>query len=252
MERNFVIENISETTSTNELLVLWCKEGQAEEFHTVVAEHQTAGRGQRGNTWEAEPGKNLTFSTVLQPKNLRVERHFILSILAATSILRVLSQYAAGFCIKWPNDIYWNDRKIGGILIENELEGKRVCRSIIGIGLNLNQQIFYSDAPNPVSLYQIIGREVDRREVLQDILRALAEGYPAVGEADEERTEVLTGFYLNHLYRNRGFHLYRDAQGEFRAELQDILPDGRLRLKDEQGGVRTYAFKEVTFVLPHE
>lgn len=252
METDIVIENIAETTSTNDYLDCRCREKQLEEFHTIAAECQTAGKGQRGNTWESEPGKNLTFSTVLYPTKLRVEKHFMLSVLAATSVLRALSRYAQGFSIKWPNDIYWNNRKIGGILIENELEGKKVCRSIIGIGLNLNQRHFCSDAPNPVSLYQIIGKEIERQEMLQNILHELAAGYPAVNSEDENRTNALFGFYLEHLYRNRGRHVYRDAQGEFRAELQGILPDGRLCLKDEQGNIRTYAFKEVAFVLPHE
>lgn len=252
MEINIMFEKVAETTSTNEYLNQKCQEGKADEFHTVIADRQTAGKGQRGNTWESEPGKNLTFSTVLYPTALEAGKHFMLSVLAASSVLGAMNQYASGFSIKWPNDIYWNDRKIGGILIENELEGKYINRSIIGVGLNLNQREFHSDAPNPVSLCQIVGTEVNRMEILEAIIRRLVTHYHFLEREDPEGTASLRYFYRSNLYRRTGFYPYRDAQGTFMAEFQKIGPEGHLYLRDTEGRERRYAFKEVTFILPHE
>ena len=136
---DIALEKLKETTSTNDYLAHLCRESKAKEFYTVMAESQTKGKGQRGNSWESEAGKNLTFSTVLYPTALEARKQFCLSMLAALACHEALSNYTDGFSIKWPNDIYWKDKKIGGILIENELEGKYITQCIIGIGLNINQ-----------------------------------------------------------------------------------------------------------------
>ena len=244
------IERLKEVPSTNDYLKKLCQEGKAREFHTVLAESQTAGKGQRGNSWESETGKNLTFSMVLYPTNLEIKDHFFLSILTAFSVFEALRFYTDGFSIKWPNDIYWNDKKIGGILIENEMEGKYITQSVIGIGLNINQEVFLSDAPNPVSLKQIVGTTIEREEVLNRIFKGLLGGYFMLESDPQKAISTLQTLYRQHLYRKNGQHLYRDAQGEFMAEIHNVETDGHIVLKDEQNTLRRYAFKEVTFVLP--
>ena len=246
---DIALEEVKETTSTNDYLANLCRESKAKEFYTVVAKSQTNGKGQRGNSWESESGKNLTFSIVLYPTALEANKQFILSMLAALACHEALSNYTNGFSIKWPNDIYWKDKKIGGILIENELEGKYITQSIIGIGLNINQEAFHSDAPNPVSLKQIIGAEVNLQEVLMKAVHSIIVGYRQL-EAYFNITQLaISAMYRKHLYRRKGLFPYRDAQGDFLAEQQEVEPDGHLVLKDEQGTLRRYAFKEVTFVL---
>ena len=246
---DIALEEVKETTSTNDYLANLCRESKAKEFYTVVAKSQTNGKGQRGNSWESESGKNLTFSIVLYPTALEANKQFILSMLAALACHEALSNYTNGFSIKWPNDIYWKDKKIGGILIENELEGKYITQSIIGIGLNINQEAFHSDAPNPVSLKQIIGAEVNLQEVLMKAVHSIIVGYRQL-EAYFNITQLaISAMYRKHLYRSKGLFPYRDAQGDFLAEQQEVEPDGHLVLKDEQGTLRRYAFKEVTFVL---
>lgn len=246
---DIALEKVKETTSTNNYLANLCRESKAKEFYTVMAESQTKGKGQRGNSWESESGKNLTFSTVLYPTALEANKQFILSMLAALSCHEALSNYTDGFSIKWPNDIYWKDKKIGGILIENELEGKYITQSIIGIGLNINQEAFHSDAPNPVSLKQIIGAEVNLQEVLMKVVHGIIGGYRQL-EANFNISQLaISAMYRKNLYRRKGLFPYRDAQGDFLAEHQEVEPDGHLVLKDEQGVLRRYAFKEVTFVL---
>ncbi|MBQ8265743.1 MAG: biotin--[Bacteroides sp.] len=247
---NLTIERLYEVPSTNSYLAQLCKESKAKEFHTVITDDQTAGRGQRGNTWESECGKNLTFSTVLYPTALEAKEQFYLSMAIAFATVDALENYTDGFSIKWPNDIYWKDKKIAGILIENELEGKFITQSIVGIGLNVNQEVFHSSAPNPVSLIQILGVTINRQELLDRILRGIMASYIFLEKDYKMAVHNLRQLYLRRLYRKEGFHPYRDKEGTFLAEFQDVEPSGHLVLKDEQGNLRRYAFKEVEFVLP--
>jgi BirA family biotin operon repressor/biotin-[acetyl-CoA-carboxylase] ligase len=150
-----------------------------------------------------------------------------------------------GFSIKWPNDIYWNNRKAVGMLIENDLRGKWVHRSIIGVGVNINQTRFLSDAPNPVSLAQVLGHEEDRNQVLDNIMQRFIYYY---GIMEEERYGELHQLYMQHLYRKDTLHSYSDEGGIFRARIRDVEPTGHLILEDENGELRRYDFKEVRFV----
>lgn len=157
-----------------------------------------------------------------------------------------MSSYTEGISIKWPNDIYWKDKKICGTLIENDLTGIHISRSISGTGVNLNQERFLSDAPNPVSLCQITGNLYDPREILEQIMEKVTEYYQLL---KENRTEVLETRYKEALYRKEGLYPFRDKDGSFRARIADIEPNGRLILEDENGQTRGYLFKEVEYIL---
>ena len=233
------ITHIDETDSTNRWLRN-CTGGQSScAIHEVVwADYQTAGRGQGTNTWESERGKNLTFSILLHPVDLPANRQFLLSMQVSLAICEALGEHIGDLSIKWPNDIYWRNAKIAGILIENSLQGSVIRDSIVGVGLNVNQRQFMSDAPNPISLWQICEHETDREQLLKDILAALDR---LLGQEVRER-------YLSMLYRRKGFHPYVDKDGAFMAELEDVEDDGHLLLCDDSGGRRRYAFKEVTFI----
>mgnify|MGYP003526946868 CR=1 FL=1 len=127
---------------------------------TVVStSFQTKGRGQLTNVWEAEEGKNILCSILLRPTALPIKSQFLISQAISVAIVDVLNTFAEDFSIKWPNDIYYKEEKIAGILIENTLSSKGIDSCIIGLGLNVNQQSFKSDAPNPISLHNIIGRD---------------------------------------------------------------------------------------------
>ena len=248
---NVPTERVKTLPSTNDYLSELCKQGKAEEFYTVIAEDQTDGKGQRGNSWESEPGKNLTFSIVLYPTAIEANKQFHLSMLASIAIIDTLTDYTDGFSIKWPNDIYWHDKKICGILIENELEGQYLSQSIIGIGLNINQTEFLSSAPNPVSLYQIIGKEIDKDEVFSKIIHALLGGYKALEDNFIEASACISHLYKKFLYRKDDFHIYQDKDGTFEARIHDVGHDGYLYLEDTGNNIRKYAFKEVTYII-HE
>lgn len=249
---NVPLEKIEEIPSTNDYLSELCKQDKAEEFYTVIAEKQTAGKGQRGNHWESEAGKNLTFSIVLYPTTIKANQQFHLSMITAIAVIDALTNYTDGFSIKWPNDIYWHDKKICGILIENELEGQYISQSIIGIGLNVNQASFTSSAPNPISLFQIIGKEIDKEEIFRKIIHSILGGYKSLEADFKEASTAITLLYKKLLYRKNGLYPFQDKNGEFMAQIQDVGTDGYLYLKDTENNIRKYAFKEVTYIIHEE
>ena len=197
--------------------------------------YQTAGRGQTGNSWESEADKNLLCSILLPPnKNL-----YFLNIAVGVAIIRLISE---PLTIKWPNDIYWRDKKLAGILVENAIIGNEVKYSIAGIGLNLNQTKFVSDAPNPVSLKQITGKEYDIDQWMKDLL-------DAIQAVLNEPEEAIWTYYKAHLYRREGWYPFVDKNGTFEAHISDVLPTGEIILCDRQGNQRIYEFKQIRYVL---
>ena len=214
-------------------------------FTLVVADDQTKGRGQQGNAWETEKGKNLTFSLLCHPDFILASRQWLLSQCMAVAIQQALSQFVEGVEVKWPNDIYIGDQKISGTLIECDLLGKHISNCIIGVGININQTVFRSEAPNPTSLQLLTGKEYDREEVLSALLQHFQYFYSQLQEGQEDTIRQL---YRQHLYRREGFHRYRDARGEFMAAIDDIEPTGHLRLRFEDGKVVRYELKEVQFI----
>ena len=236
--------HLGETTSTNTHAR---QLEQGDELLLVTADHQTAGRGQRGNTWESAPGDNLLFTLALRPHELPASRQFLLCEYISVVLCHVLSRYVSDIHIKWPNDIYYRDHKLCGILIEHDLEGSHLSRTLIGVGLNVNQAEFVSDAPNPISLRQILGHDVERTELLNAICHTFA--HPTELIPTELDAAALHARYTTLLYRLGMPATYRDAQGTFTATLHHVEPDGRLILHDEQGTPRSYLFKEVAYII---
>ena len=237
------IIHIDETDSTNR----WLKDhGVGDQENRprdcalcVLADYQTAGRGCGTNKWESERGKNLLFSLLIHPKGIPAANQFHISMAISLAICEALEQYIGDVSIKWPNDIYWRNGKIGGILIENTLKGSIIMESIIGVGLNVNQRIFKSNAPNPVSMWQICEHETDREALLKGILEAFER---ILGSKIREQ-------YLSKLYRRKGYNPYADKDGAFMAEIVTVEEDGHLVLHDDNGKERRYAFKEVQFII---
>ena len=230
------IVHIDETDSTNR----WLKD-HGEGTMVVATDYQTAGKGCGSNAWESERGKNLTFSMLIHPDGIAAREQFRITEVVSVALCRTLQPYIYNKVeIKWPNDIYVGDRKLCGILIENRLQGNVIVDCIIGIGLNMNQRVFLSDAPNPVSMYQLTGQETDCEALLADFLQTF----------DQEWQNKTNGSeYRELLFRKGKDGLYEDKTGRFVARLADVLPDGRLLLVDEEGKERTYAFKEVSFII---
>ena len=242
----FEIIHIEETDSTNR----WMKENGTRNL-VVVADYQTAGKGCGANTWEAERGKNLLFSVMIHPKCIQAKNQFIITQVVSVALCKTLesllsppltppTQEGNAISIKWPNDIYVGDKKICGVLIENRLQGRMINDTIIGIGLNVNQTEFKSDAPNPVSIKQLTGKETDRDEVLNTFLNKLKE---------TAQSTTIIADYKARLYRRKGKHLFMTQNTTFKASIVDVKDDGRLMLQDEKGVAHLFRFKEVTFII---
>lgn len=238
---------LEETESTNKYLNDLCNKQCVGELTTVTTDFQTAGRGQRGNSWESETGQNLMFSFVLYPVFLKARKQFLLSQIISLAIKEELDTYVSDVSIKWPNDIYWKDKKICGMLIENDLTGTHISRSIAGIGININQETFTSPAPNPVSLKQITGQSYSPEQILSSIMRRIKDYYTLLQTEDENVNTLIADRYAGSLFRKDGFHRYTDANGSFMARLLRVEPDGRLILEDQMRTERTYLFKEVQY-----
>ena len=233
---NFEIKHIEETDSTNR----WMKENGTQNL-VIVADYQTAGKGCGANKWEAERGKNLLFSVMIHPEKLQAKNQFIITQVVSVALCKTLERYLQmEISIKWPNDIYVGDKKICGVLIENRLAGRMIKDMIIGIGLNVNQQEFKSDAPNPVSIKQLTGKDTDREELLKAFLDQLNACC---------KSQTFIADYKARLYRREGMHLFKTGDTTFKASIVDVKDDGRLMLQDEDGIAHLYRFKEVTFII---
>ena len=247
---------IKATHSTNTLLKEMLAKGEWPEGERFLyTGFQTAGRGQAGNGWESEEGKNLLCSVLMSYQPSAISRQpFYLNVLVSVAVHKVIG--TAGLTIKWPNDIYWQDKKIAGILIENTIIGNEVKYSIAGIGLNVNQTTFLSSAPNPVSLKQISGKETD----IDALMQALMAQIEALEAMDE--TQVWA-YYRDHLYRREGFWPFverevstaptmnadKKTEGVFLAKIENVRTNGEIELRDQNGNLRIYHFKQVRYVL---
>ena len=237
--------HIKECDSTNAFMQRLLLEVPLEEGTVVCTDFQTKGRGQLTNVWEAETGKNILCSILLRPTTLPIKQQFLISQAISVAIVEVLNSFAEGFSIKWPNDIYYKEDKIAGILIENNLSSAGISTCIIGLGLNVNQETFKSNAPNPISLYNIIDKETSVAELIDSILEHFGKVYTMV------YTDVLTlrENYFSHLLFNGQMRHYEDENGIFTGKIIDVESDGHLIIEDEAGKKRRYAFKAVSYKL---
>ena len=209
----------------------------------ILTYHQTQGRGQATNTWESTPGKNISMTVILLPEHLPAAKQFAVSMVIALGCLDFISHYVEGGTVKWPNDVYVGDRKISGILIENRIAGTYLQSSLCGIGVNINQEEFLSDAPNPVSLWQLTGRQLPLVQALEELLACIGRRYEQIGQY--ERLEV---DFRKSMYRADGIYRWVDEQGIFLAAIAGLDEYGQLLLKDTEGKERVYAFKEVRYI----
>lgn len=208
----------------------------------VLTWRQTRGRGQATNKWESAPGKNISMTVIFKPDHLDAGRQFAVSMVIALGCVDFVSRYADGVTVKWPNDIYVGDRKISGILIEHRVAGAYVRSSLCGIGVNINQTEFLSDAPNPVSLFQLTGVEIPLDRALKELLECIAVRYDQIHGPELEKK------FLEKMYRAEGIYDWEDGEGIFRASVAGLDEYGQLVLRDMKGKERVYAFKEVKYL----
>lgn len=227
--------------SSNDVAADLYKKNKIREGTIVIAAEQTAGRGQRGNKWESEPGKNITCSFFFQPTFLEPSSNFFLNIFSSLGILDRLSQFSNKFRIKWPNDLFFENKKICGILIENSVRGSSLHSSILGMGLNVNQMSFTT--PGAISLTQITQKEFDLGDLLEEIAQSLERRYLQLKDGNLMK---LRRDYLKNLYWINEKHTFFDWTF-FEGVIVGISESGRLQIRKESG-VTNYDFKEVRFI----
>ena len=210
-----------------------------------LAYEQTSGRGQQNNSWESAPNENLLFSVVLSPVFLEIRRQFMISKVVALGIYKALNKYVDSLKIKWPNDIYAGNRKLGGILIENSIMSGLLKSSIVGIGLNVNQTIFYSNAPNPVSLKMLTNQHYDSEIILTEILSGIDWYYTLLRNGEEE---AIDREFISALYRINEKHFFKAEDAVFEGEILGVNEIGQLLIRKNDGEVLDFHFKEVEFL----
>ena len=212
----------------------------------IMADDQFAGRGQFGNTWISAAGLNLTFSIYLRPSFLNLIAQFQLSIAVSIGVVNALNDYVApGFKIKWPNDIYFQGAKIGGILIENTTASGNLKSSIIGIGINVNQRKFDSSLTKKISsLGNILQRDVDLVDLLDKICQSIEVQYLRLksGKADAQLSH-----YLENLYQYAEQCNYRSLGNTFQGQITGVTAEGKL-LVSQDGELHSYGLKEIEFL----
>ena len=238
-----MIHRIEETTSTNDD----ARDAKYRHGDIVWAERQTAGRGQRGHKWSSAEGLNLTFSLVLEPRFLPAGEQFLLNEAVALALTDTFAQFGIAARIKWTNDIYAGDKKLVGILIEHSYSGQTLARTIVGIGINVNQTAFDPALPNPVSLAQAGGRKFNRSRLLETFLVRCLRRYAQLERGEKE---TLQHAYRERMYRLGEQHPYRLPDGTlFQAAIEGVLPSGELILRHADGTRHEYLFREIEFVI---
>jgi BirA family biotin operon repressor/biotin-[acetyl-CoA-carboxylase] ligase len=236
---------IEKVSSTNTHAAFLLRKGKVQEGTVVYTSFQTAGRGQPGNTWESEYGKNMLFSILLYPVTVTAEKQFIISKMISLGIRDFLLSIIPDVYIKWPNDIYVKSDKIAGILIENSLIKNEIENTIAGIGLNVNQDKFSPAAGNATSLKKLTGRELDLEICLTEISKTIDLRYK---QMLYEKKSLIDADYQSALYRFGEFHEFSDINGIFEGKIVAVTGSGRLQIEDRRGRIYEYGFKEVDFL----
>ncbi|MBU1013022.1 MAG: biotin--[acetyl-CoA-carboxylase] ligase [Bacteroidetes bacterium] len=234
--------------STNLTAVDLINEQNIEDGTIITTSFQKHGKGQEGNYWESEAGKNLIISVIIKPEFLKPEKQFILNKMVSLAVAEFVQRYAPKdrVKIKWPNDIYLGDQKIAGILINNFIQGNVMSASILGIGININQKVFTSNAPNPVSLIRFMKEDLDLIQALQLLCDSLNHWY---SQMELGLFKSIDKKYISLLYRYEEYHTYLISRKKVTAKITGISEFGRLQLEGKNGEMYDCDLKEVEFVI---
>jgi BirA family biotin operon repressor/biotin-[acetyl-CoA-carboxylase] ligase len=246
MKHRFTIKTIEETPSTSVMMKALEKQKLLTNGDVLRAINQTGGIGQSGNSWESEAGKNLTFSLFLDTHFLAASEVFQLNKIMSLALLDYLkNRQLSAVKIKWPNDVYIGDKKIAGVLTHNSFLGDKLENSIVGIGLNMNQIVFLSDAPNPVSLKQISKQEYNLEEELDSLLQCI---YMRVIQLAKGELNNINAEYLKDLYGLNEKRQFKDEEGMFFGWIKGIDSFGQLLIEKDTKELVTYDVKTVEFL----
>ncbi|SRR6056297_2673151 len=240
------IINLLSTESTNDYVRELSEKKKVSEGTLVIAAEQTKGRGYGENSWFAESGKNLTFSFLLYPSFLKADQQFLISKMVSLALVDYLNEYSKNVTIKWPNDIFIHDKKIAGILIENDLAGQKILKSIIGIGININQDEFPPSIPNPLSLKQLNNKKYPLKNELRKIISTLNKRYEYLISGTNHK---INKEYHSYLFRKDQLTMFQDSNSIFQARIKGVTDFGQIILESNDGKRLEYNFKEIEFLL---
>lgn len=235
---------LPECHSTNDIALNLVRAGQANEGSVVICDHQTKGKGQRGNVWHSKPGENLTFSVVLRPDFMDISEQFYLNMAISNGIRRLLQEYVPHLEVKWPNDLFVPGfGKVVGVLIENTFSGKEWEFAVVGIGVNINQLDFEFEKAS--SIRSITGSEFDLEELFRLLITQIEQGYIQLkkGKWKEIKAE-----YLMHLYRIDAWAEYSVNGEQFSGKIVGISADGKLEMELENEEIAFFGLKEISFL----
>jgi BirA family biotin operon repressor/biotin-[acetyl-CoA-carboxylase] ligase len=230
--------------STNNYAAALLAKGTAKDGTVILSAYQTRGKGQGTNTWISGAGENLLFSIILKPQSLPVDKQFFLSMGISWGIAGFLETLVKPVQIKWPNDILINNRKVAGILIENSVSGMNLKTSVIGIGLNVNQNVFPEGITQATSLKLESGRDFDLNHTLAELTDWLN---TCLLNVYEEQYGTIKVNYLNRLWLLNKWANYSDVSGEFEGRITDVTDLGELMVQQRSGEFKNYGFKEIAF-----
>ena len=235
---------LQQVESTNNYATALAHEGMAQHGTAVFAHHQTKGKGQRYKQWHSEAGKNISLSVLLEPKDIVLSQSFLISMATAVGIYRFFCNYAGDETkIKWPNDIYWRDRKAAGILIENIIQGNQWKWCIAGIGVNINQTSFNAITTQATSLKQVTGKEFDPLALSKELCRYLEQAYE---ELHNEEISIVSA-YKKALFKLNEPVLFKKDSEMFTGVVKDVAPNGLLII---QGATeQSFAVGQIEWVL---
>ncbi len=247
MDTLFVGKNcfkLDEISSTNDWLIKRMSNQKLHEGTVVFASVQTNGKGQRGSQWFSKPDKSLTFSVLLKPSFLSPINAFDLSICVALALMDSLNKLCSGFKIKWPNDIYFEDKKIAGVLIENQMNRSVYHNAVVGIGLNVNQ-LRFDELSKAISLKQIIGIEFSIEKVMEHICENLEARYLMLRSGHFKH---LKKAYMSNLYGLNQLKSFMVDNKKLNGKIIDVLRNGFLQIKLIDGTICDYDIKEIKFL----
>ncbi|MBN4082849.1 biotin--[acetyl-CoA-carboxylase] ligase [bacterium AH-315-A23] len=232
--------------STNSYIKKLASKTDLESYTVVQAKHQTLGRGQLGATWISETGKNLTFSILINFKDLKVQHQFYLSMAVSLGVLEsVKNNVKIALAVKWPNDILADRDKVAGILIENIIKGSKIKESVIGIGLNVNQKDFPKSIGNATSLQNISGINFDKDSLLKNIVSSIKY---YVGYVEKKEFGKVKKLYIASLYKYYKPTMFEDKDGVvFLGKIIDVSEEGKLVVELENETTRKFSLKEIKF-----
>jgi len=241
----FIIK-LNAIDSTNSFLKRLSSKEVVKDFTVAITKYQTKGRGQMGSLWSSQDSKNLMFSVFKDIHNTKIEDNFYISMVVAASILEALEAFKIkNLKVKWPNDILSEEKKIGGILIENVIKQSNISASIIGIGININQTIF-DNLPQASSMRLISGRVYDLDEVLHLILKKLKQNFRLL---NQKQFGIIKNAYENHLFRKDKPSTFRDSEGElFSGFIKGVSDSGNLQVLVEDNIITEFDLKAVTLL----